>query len=127
MRVSNPRNTFMLDPEGVKWYQGSHEFHGNAYVEMKLRHSGTSFVVGFYIKRNKNTGPLRYSIIFAEKNTSYENVRFSQYQINECNLDSCLVINSHDMNDNLGDQPHLEVKAISWNIVTGKQIGRAHV
>lgn len=53
MRVSNPRNTFVFDPEGVRWYDGSHEFHGNAYVEMKLRHSGTSFVVGFYIRRNK--------------------------------------------------------------------------
>ena len=67
MRVSNPRNTFVFDPEGVRWYDGSHEFHGNAYVEMKLRHSGTSFVVGFYIRRNKNTDPLRYSIIFGEK------------------------------------------------------------
>lgn len=115
MRVSNPRNTFVFDPEGVRWYNGSHEFHGNAYVEMKLRHSGTSFVVGFYIRRNKNTDPLRYSIIFGEKSTSYENVQFSQYQIHGCKLDSCLVINSNNMNNNLGDQPHLEVKSIVWN------------
>lgn len=115
MRVSNPRNTFVFDPEDVRWYDGSHEFHGNAYVEMKLRHSGTSFVVGFYIRRNKNTDPLRYSIIFGEKSTSYENVQFSQYQIHGCKLDSCLVINSNNMNNNLGDQPHLEVKSIVWN------------
>lgn len=115
MQVSNPRNTFVFDPEGVRWYNGSHEFHGNAYIEMKLRHSGTSFVVGFYIRRNKNTDPLRYSIIFGEKSTSYENVQFSQYQIHGCKLDSCLVINSNNMNNNLGDQPHLEVKSIVWN------------
>ena len=82
---------------------------------MKLRHSGASFVVGFYIRRNKNTGPLRYSIIFGEKNTSYKDAQFSQYQIHGRKLDSCLVINSNNMNDNLGDQPHLEVKSIVWN------------
>lgn len=67
------------------------------------------------IRRNKNTDPLRYSIIFGEKSTSYENVQFSQYQIHGCKLDSCLVINSNNMNNNLGDQPHLEVKSIVWN------------
>ena len=28
MRVSNPRNTFVFDPEGVKWYDADGEEHG---------------------------------------------------------------------------------------------------
>lgn len=113
--ICNPRNTFILDTEGVNWIEGAHEFHGFVNVEMNLRHKGQNFLIFLKIMRIKTDEPLKGGLIFCEKNWPDQSIKETSFMFKRKKYNNCILINSTKMEANLGDQPIIGVKDIVWN------------